>query len=154
MLFLSWCTRICELQIFERWNCVTGKPWGLATLLRLRQSRDSRSDSRRKIGQRERICKASSRIIPLLEATFAPTEKRKWWKVGGEEGVYCAKSSRPSEVDGRNESVRDGRRRSEKREKWKLGSKYGPVSPTSWIMHPHPLGANWNALRQCDPSEK
>lgn len=70
------------------------------------------SAPRRKIGQRERICKASSRIISLLEGAFAPTT-RKWWEEGGgeaKEGVYCAKSSRPSEVDGRNESVRDGTR--------------------------------------------
>lgn len=96
------------------------------------------SDPRRKIGQRERICKASSRIIPLLEAAFAPMETRKWRKVGGGKEVYCAKSSRPSEVDGRNESVRDadgdgtrGGGGGKRREEWKLGSKYGSVSPTS-----------------------
>lgn len=92
------------------------------------------SAPRRKIGQRERICKASSRIISLLEGAFAPTT-RKWWEEGGgwaKEGVYCAKSSRPSEVDGRNESVRDGTRdRAAGGEERKLGSKYGPVSPTS-----------------------
>lgn len=40
------------------------------------------SAPRRKIGQRERICKASSRIISLLEGAFAPTT-RKWWEEGG-----------------------------------------------------------------------
>lgn len=43
------------------------------------------SAPRRKIGQRERICKASSRIISLLEGAFAPTT-RKWWEEGGGRG--------------------------------------------------------------------
>lgn len=57
---------------------------------------------------------------------------------GDGKGVYCAKSSRPSQVDGRNESGTSGTEREREAERVKregrerkLGSKYGPVSPAS-----------------------
>lgn len=71
----------------------------LAAFSRLRLS----SNPRRKIGQRERTCKANSRIMLLLETLFAPTMTRKGRK---EDGRIVAKSSRLSEVDGRKGSVR------------------------------------------------
>lgn len=77
-----------------------------------------------------------------MEAPFAPTETRKWRKrrQRGQKGakrVGCivAKSSRPREVDGREESVHERARQTDRVEETRqgkqLGSKYGPVSPTS-----------------------
>lgn len=92
------------------------------------------SAPRRKIGQRERICKASSRIISLLEGAFAPTTRKRWEEGGWgrrKGGVLCKefKTERSRwekrKRTRRNEIGRAGG------EEWKLGSKYGPVSPTS-----------------------